>query len=142
MHLYPIDGAVHDVAPADTPFSYRDCNWAEVIVGVDPDPANAGALRDWTVDYWEATHEYSAGGAYVNFMMDEGDARVRATYGTTTRGCRPPRRRTTRRTCSGSTRTSRRPADPTLGAAPGRRRGDHGQQAVTPPSTTSVVEVT
>jgi FAD/FMN-containing dehydrogenase len=80
MHLYPIDGAVHDVAPADTPFSYRDCNWAEVIVGVDPDPANAGALRDWTVDYWEATHEYSAGGAYVNFMMDEGDARVRATY--------------------------------------------------------------
>ncbi len=43
MHLYPIDGAVHDVGAADTPFGYRDCNWAEVIVGVDPDPANAGA---------------------------------------------------------------------------------------------------
>ncbi len=81
MHLYPIDGAVHDVGQADTPFSYRDANWAEVIIGVDPDPANAGAIRDWTVDYWEATHPYSAGGAYVNFMMDEGDARVRASYG-------------------------------------------------------------
>ncbi len=80
MHLYPIDGAVHDVGEADTPFSYRDCNWAEVIVGVDPDPANAGLIRDWTVDYWDATHPYSAGGAYVNFMMDEGHARVRATY--------------------------------------------------------------
>jgi Berberine and berberine like len=51
-----------------------------VIIGVDPDPANAGTIRDWTVDYWEATHPYSAGGAYVNFMMDEGDARVRASY--------------------------------------------------------------
>ena len=81
MHLYPIDGAVHDVGAADTPFSYRDANWAEVIIGVDPDPANAGLVRDWTVDYWDATHPYSAGGAYVNFMMDEGHDRVRATYG-------------------------------------------------------------
>jgi FAD/FMN-containing dehydrogenase len=81
MHLYPIDGAVHDVRSDETPFSYRDVNWAESIVGVDPDPANAGLIRDWTVDYWEATHPYSAGGAYVNFMMDEGDERVRATYG-------------------------------------------------------------
>jgi FAD/FMN-containing dehydrogenase len=80
MHLYPIDGAVHDVGASDTPFSYRDSTWAEVIVGVDPDPANAGLIRDWTVDYWDATHEYSAGGAYVNFMMDEGNDRVRATY--------------------------------------------------------------
>jgi hypothetical protein len=80
MHLYPIDGAVHDVGADETPFSYRDANWAEVIVGVDPEPANAGLVRDWTVDYWDATHPYSAGGAYVNFMMDEGHARVRATY--------------------------------------------------------------
>jgi Berberine and berberine like len=81
MHLYPINGAVHDVGSGETPFSYRDANWAEVIVGVDPEPANAGTIRDWTVDYWDATHAYSAGGAYVNFMMDEGDERVRATYG-------------------------------------------------------------
>ncbi len=80
MHMYPIDGAVHDVGSTDTPFSYRDVTWAEVIVGVDPEPANAGMIRDWTVDYWEATHPYSAGGAYVNFMMDEGQERVQATY--------------------------------------------------------------
>ena len=40
----------------------------------------ATALRDWTIGYWEALHPYSAGGAYVNFMMDEGQARVKATY--------------------------------------------------------------
>jgi FAD/FMN-containing dehydrogenase len=80
MHLYPIDGAAHDVANTDTAFSYRDAQYAEVILGADPDPANADAIRDWTVGYWEVTHPYSAGGAYVNFMMDEGQDRVHATY--------------------------------------------------------------
>ncbi len=81
MHLYPIDGAVHDVGSSDTAFSFRDVNWAQVIVGVDPDPAAADAITRWTVDYWDATHPHSAGGAYVNFMMDEGQDRVKATYG-------------------------------------------------------------
>ena len=80
-HLYPIDGAVHDVGPEDTAFAYRDVTWSQVFVGVDGDPAQAGALREWTIGYWEALHPYSAGGAYVNFMMDEGQARVKATYG-------------------------------------------------------------
>jgi hypothetical protein len=80
MHLYPIDGAAHDVGASDTAFSYRDAQWAEVIFGVDPDPANAETVRDWCVGYWDATHPYSAPGAYVNFMMDEGQERVQATY--------------------------------------------------------------
>lgn len=81
MHLYPIDGAVHRVGQTETAWSYRDVNFSQVIVGVDPDPANGPALRRFTADYWEATHPYSAGGAYINFMMDEGQERVRATYG-------------------------------------------------------------
>ncbi|HXD42935.1 MAG TPA: FAD-binding oxidoreductase [Ramlibacter sp.] len=80
MHLYPIDGAVHRVGRKDTPFSYRDAKWASVIVGVDPDPGNAPLITSWCKDYWEAIHPYSAGGAYVNFMMDEGQDRVQATY--------------------------------------------------------------
>ena len=89
-HIYPIDGAAHDVGATDTPWAYRDTRWAQVIIGVDPDPAGAPALRDWTVGYWEALHPYSAGGAYVNFMMDEGQERVKATYG---EQLRPPRAR-------------------------------------------------
>lgn len=80
MHLYPIDGAVHRVGRKDTPFHYRDAKWAEVIVGVDPDPANGDRITAWCKNYWEALHPYSAGGAYVNFMMDEGAERVQATY--------------------------------------------------------------
>ena len=81
MHLYPIDGAAHDVGNADTAFAYRDARYAEVILGADPDRTNAATIRDWCVGYWEATHPYSAGGAYVNFMMEEGQDRVRASYG-------------------------------------------------------------
>lgn len=80
MHLYPIDGGAHRTGKNDTAWSYRDARWAQVIVGVDPDPANAQRIKEWCVSYWEALHPYSAGGAYVNFMMDEGQERVRATY--------------------------------------------------------------
>ena len=81
MHMYPIDGAVHDVGEADTAWSHRDVQWAEVIYGTEPDPASADSVRKWTLDYFDATHPYSAtGGAYINFMMDEGQDRVKATY--------------------------------------------------------------
>ena len=80
MHMYPIDGAAHDVGPDDTAWSYRDANWGSVFAGVDPDPANVGVIRKWSIDYFEALHPYSAGGAYVNMMMDEGHERVRASY--------------------------------------------------------------
>jgi FAD binding domain-containing protein/berberine-like enzyme len=80
-HMYPIDGAPHDVGKDETAWSYRDARWSQVIVGVDPDPARAGELRDWAVGYEEAIRPYSTGAAYVNFMMDEGQTRVQATYG-------------------------------------------------------------
>jgi FAD binding domain/Berberine and berberine like len=81
MHLYPIDGAAHDVATADTAWAYRDATWGSVFAGVDKDPANAEKISRWCVEYFEALHPYSAGGAYVNMMMDEGQERVRASYG-------------------------------------------------------------
>jgi FAD/FMN-containing dehydrogenase len=80
MHLYPIDGAAHDTPASETAFSYRDARFASVFAGVDPDPANVDAIREWSIDYFEALHPYSAGGAYVNMMMDEGEDRVRASY--------------------------------------------------------------
>jgi FAD/FMN-containing dehydrogenase len=80
MHMYPIDGAAHDLAPSDTAWSYRDARWNAVFAGVDPDPANVDVIRKWSIDYSEALDPYSAGGAYVNMMMDEGQERVRASY--------------------------------------------------------------
>src|SRR5215471_13657647 len=63
---------VDAVLPMNDPaYSFREALFAEVIVGVDPDPANAGKITEWCKTYYDALHPYSAGG-YVNFMMDEG----------------------------------------------------------------------
>ncbi|WP_201742309.1 BBE domain-containing protein [Mangrovicoccus ximenensis] len=83
MHLYPIDGAVHEVAPDATAWGARNQKWSMVIAGIDPDPAKADELAAWAKAYWEAVHaENGHGGSYVNFMMaDEGQGRIRAAYG-------------------------------------------------------------
>jgi len=82
MHLYPINGAAARVGKHDTAWNYRGATWAQVMVGVDPDPANNDKTISWTKSYYDALHPYSAGGAYVNFMMDdEGADRIKATYG-------------------------------------------------------------
>jgi FAD/FMN-containing dehydrogenase len=82
MHLYPIDGAVHRPKKDATAWNCRDATWSMVIVGVDPEPQKAPALKKWAKDYWEAVHPFDLGGAYPNFMMDdEGEARLKATYG-------------------------------------------------------------
>jgi FAD/FMN-containing dehydrogenase len=84
MHLYPIDGVAGRVAHDATAWNYRDARWGMVMVGVSPDPADNPTMIAWTRAYWAALHPYSAGGAYVNMMMDpadEGQDRVRASYG-------------------------------------------------------------
>jgi FAD/FMN-containing dehydrogenase len=81
MHLYPIDGAAHDVDVADTAWGYRGSRWSTTYAGVDPDPANVDAIRRWSVDYSDALRPYTAGGGYVNMMMEEGRERIRAAYG-------------------------------------------------------------
>ncbi len=80
MHLYPINGAAQQAGRNNTAFSYRDANFTEVIVGVDPDPANRDKITKWCKEYFDALHPYSAGGAYVNFMMEEGQERVQAAF--------------------------------------------------------------
>ena len=82
MHMYPISGAASRVGSSDTPWAHRDANFAEVVVGVDPDPANNEKIIKWSQDYWNALHPYSSGGSYLNFeMADESNDRVKKSYG-------------------------------------------------------------
>ncbi len=80
MHLYPIDGAAARVGREETAFSYREAQYSMAICGIDPDPANVPPIKTWARNYWAAMEPHSLGGAYVNFLMDEGVERVRATY--------------------------------------------------------------
>jgi FAD/FMN-containing dehydrogenase len=81
MHLYPVDGAVHKVGKDETAWNKRDARWSMVIVGVDPDPENMEKIKTWARNYWEALHPHTLGGSYINFMMEEGQERIEASYG-------------------------------------------------------------
>ncbi len=80
MHIYPMDGAVHDVGKDDTAFAYRDVRYTHMIAAMTPDPAVMPQYRDWVRSYWSALHPHSSGGAYVNFLMDEGEERIASSY--------------------------------------------------------------
>ncbi len=81
MHLYPLNGAIQRVGGDETAFSYRDAKFAHVILATDADPAPMPGYIQWARDYWSALHPHSAGGAYVNFLMEEGEERIRQAYG-------------------------------------------------------------
>lgn len=81
MHLYPIDGAAAEVASDATAWAHRDATWSMVVAGVDPDPANADTIANWARSYESALRPHTKGAAYVNFLMEEGDERVKASYG-------------------------------------------------------------
>ena len=68
-----------------------ECNWLETdhfavrcrqdaSCAIDPDPANNGKITDWARGYYNALHPFGAGWAYLNFMMEEGEDRIRAAY--------------------------------------------------------------
>ena len=80
MHIYPINGAVHDVTPGATAFAYRDANFATVIAGMWENPADNAANTQWVKDYYAATAPHSEEGGYINFMAGDDQDRIKANY--------------------------------------------------------------
>ncbi|MEB3369566.1 FAD-binding oxidoreductase [Saccharopolyspora mangrovi] len=80
VHIYPIDGACHRVRPDETAFAFRDANFATVIAGMWPDPADNEANIAWVRDYYAETAPHSEEGGYINFMAADDQGRVKANY--------------------------------------------------------------
>lgn len=81
MHLYPINGACHRVAPDATAFGHRDANFSMVIIAASDKPEDDEANTKWVRDYSDAVAPHSEVGGYVNFMDDDDADRTRANYG-------------------------------------------------------------
>jgi FAD/FMN-containing dehydrogenase len=81
VHLYPIDGAVHDVPGDATAFGHRDANYAPVIAGMWPDPADNERNIQWVRDYYAAIAPHSEAGGYVNFASPDDNDKVAENYG-------------------------------------------------------------
>ncbi len=81
VHIYPIDGACHDIASDATAFGHRDARFATVIAGMWPDPADNEANIRWVRNYSDAITPHSEEGGYINFMAEDDQQRVSANYG-------------------------------------------------------------
>jgi FAD/FMN-containing dehydrogenase len=81
MHLYPINGACHDVAADATAFGHRDANFAPVIAGMWPEPADNDKNTAWVKEYYAAVAPHSQAGGYVNFASPDDQHRVADNYG-------------------------------------------------------------
>ena len=81
VHLYPINGACHDVAADATAFGHRDATYAIVIAGMWPDPADNETNTRWVQDYYSAIAPHSQNGGYVNFASADDQAKVADNYG-------------------------------------------------------------
>jgi FAD/FMN-containing dehydrogenase len=81
VHLYPVNGAVHDVASDATAWGHRDAKYACVLAGMWPDPGDNEANVAWVKDYYAALAPYSLAGGYVNFASADDQAKVRDNFG-------------------------------------------------------------
>ena len=80
VHIYPVNGAAHNVGATDTAFAYRDANFATVIAGMWPDPAQNDANIAWVRNYYDATAPHSEEGGYINFMAGDDQSRIKSNY--------------------------------------------------------------
>lgn len=79
-HLNHFGGAMARVATDATPFAQRDATFAFSQDAFWHGPEDTPANVKWVKDYWQAMRAHSPRGAYVNFMADEGEDRVRESY--------------------------------------------------------------
>ncbi|MDX1493788.1 MAG: FAD-binding oxidoreductase [Longimicrobiales bacterium] len=82
MHIYPMDGAVQDVAADETAFGHRDADFSVNIAGMWADPDADQEHVSWVRDYYDAIHPHSGyEGGYTNFMAADDQERVKENYG-------------------------------------------------------------
>ena len=79
--LLPLDRRLAAFNSAAHLFAQRDAVFAFSQDGIWTDPAETDASIEWVRGYWQAMRAFSPKGAYVNFMEDEGEDRIREAYG-------------------------------------------------------------
>ena len=78
--FWQLGGAVARIGAGETAFGSRSSGHIVNITGATDDAEGFEHESGWARDYWSALVPYQAG-VYVNFLMDEGEGRVRQAYG-------------------------------------------------------------
>jgi len=78
--IWQLGGAVARVDDDATAFNGRGAGHTFNLTAMTEGPTGFDAERDWSRDFWSALEPHHQS-VYVNFLMDEGEDRVRAAYG-------------------------------------------------------------
>jgi len=81
VHIYPINGAVHDVPADATAWGHRDAKYSTVIAGMWPDPKQNEATTRWVRDYYRDLSPHSEAGAYINFAGADDQDKAAVNFG-------------------------------------------------------------
>ena len=81
VHLHHWGGAIERADKEATAFAHRNAQYVLNIIGLWTEPEDAGNHIAWARGFSRAIQPFSTGQAYLNFLGDEGTARVKAAYG-------------------------------------------------------------
>jgi len=79
IQIRPLGGEMARVDPSATAFAHRDANFLVAVIGQWEDASTDGVHDSWVEKAWEAISPYRHG-VYVNFLGDEGKARIAEAY--------------------------------------------------------------
>ena len=78
-----VHGAASRITPTATAFALREESYVMSVVAAweEGEASQADRHLAWVRALWEALEPYATSGVYVNFLGNEGEGRVRASYG-------------------------------------------------------------
>jgi FAD/FMN-containing dehydrogenase len=80
--IWQMGGAISRVGEDETAFSGRGAGHTFNITAATAGRDGFDEEREWVRDFWSALEPHHTSGVYVNFLMNEGEDRVREAYGT------------------------------------------------------------
>ncbi len=81
LHLIRLGGFPSRVPPQATAFSARNHPYIVHLITTWTDPADTERCKSWTNEAYETLRPLGPASAYLNFVGDEGQARIRASFG-------------------------------------------------------------
>lgn len=84
LHLIRLGGFPSRVATQATAFSARNHSYIVHLITTWTDPADTERCKSWTDDAYETLRPLGPASTYLNFVGDEGQARIRASFGEVT----------------------------------------------------------
>ena len=81
LHVHHMGGAVARMGHDTAAFPHRDAPYVVNLISRWADPAQDAEQIAWGRDVYSSLEAHTTGGAYINFLSDEGPERVRAAYG-------------------------------------------------------------